>query len=75
MFEVERVFTKILNYFSQKKEMCPVFSITTAQYVISGANLSTPRPEGRALPFDKLKAPSTAEGLKVHPAPRFSPRL
>jgi hypothetical protein len=33
-------------------------------------NLSTPRPEGQGLPFDKLKAPSNAEGLKVHPEPR-----
>jgi hypothetical protein len=32
-------------------------------------NLSTPRPKGRGLPFDKLKAPSTAEGLEVHPEP------
>jgi len=27
------------------------------------------------LPFDKLKAPSRAEGLKVHPEPRFPPAL
>jgi hypothetical protein len=36
------------------------------------ANLSTPRPEGQGLPFDKLKAPSTVEGLEVHPEPRLS---
>ena len=34
-------------------------------------NLSTPRPKGGGLPFDKLRAPSTAEGLEVHPEPRF----
>jgi hypothetical protein len=34
-------------------------------------NPSTPRPEGRSLPFDKLKAPSTAEGLRVDPERRF----
>jgi hypothetical protein len=38
-------------------------------------NLSTPRAEGRGLPFDKLKALSKAEGLKVNPEPRFLPRL
>jgi hypothetical protein len=35
-------------------------------------SLSTPRPKGRDSPFDKLKAPSTAEGLEVHPEPEFS---
>lgn len=43
-------------------------------------NLSTPGPDpsialrtsGRGLPFDKLKAPSTAEGLEVHPEQRLS---
>jgi len=34
-------------------------------------NLSAPQPEGWGLPFDNLKAPSTAEGLKVHPEPPF----
>jgi inosine-uridine nucleoside N-ribohydrolase len=39
-------------------------------------NLSTPRPEGRGLPLDKLKALSKIEGLKVHPEPRpFTPSL
>jgi hypothetical protein len=33
-------------------------------------NLSTPQPEGRNLPFDKLKAPGAAEGIEVHPEPR-----
>jgi len=32
-------------------------------------NLSTPWPKGQGLPFDKLKAPSTVEGLEVHPEP------
>jgi xanthine dehydrogenase YagT iron-sulfur-binding subunit len=35
----------------------------------SGVNLSTPRPENQGSPFDKLKAPSRAEGLEVHPEP------
>ena len=34
-------------------------------------NLSALRPEGQGLPFDKLKPLSKAEGLKVHPEPRF----
>jgi len=38
-------------------------------------NLSTRRPKGRGLPFDKLKAPSTVEGLEVHPEPCPLPRL
>jgi energy-coupling factor transport system ATP-binding protein len=38
-------------------------------------NHSTPRPEGRGLPFDRLKAPSTAEGLEVHPERRLQPGL
>jgi len=33
-------------------------------------NPSTPRPEGQGLPFDKLKAPSTTEGLRVDPERR-----
>jgi len=32
-------------------------------------NLSTPWPKGQGLPFDKLKAPSTVEGLEVDPEP------
>jgi len=35
-------------------------------------NPSTPRPEGPDLPFDKLKAPSKSEGLRVDPERRFS---
>jgi hypothetical protein len=34
-------------------------------------NPSTPRPEGRGLPFDKLKALSLIEGLRVDPERRF----
>ena len=39
------------------------------------ANLSTRPPKGRGLPFDELKALSVAEGLEVHPEPRFLPHL
>jgi hypothetical protein len=35
-------------------------------------NLSAPRYKSGGLPFDKLKAPSTAEGLKVDPECRFT---
>jgi hypothetical protein len=31
---------------------------------------STPRSEARGMPFDRLKAPSTAEGLRVDTALR-----
>ncbi len=31
--------------------------------------------EGRGMPFDKLKAPSTAEGLRVDTERRFYPDL
>jgi len=34
-------------------------------------NPPTPRYKCRGLPFDKLKAPSEAEGLKVDPEWRF----
>ena len=34
-------------------------------------NPSTPRPESQGLPFDKLKTPSTAEGLKGDAEPRL----
>jgi hypothetical protein len=34
-------------------------------------NPSTPRPEGLGLPFDKLKAPSKAAGLRVNPERLF----
>jgi len=34
-------------------------------------NPSTPRPEVLGLPFEKLKAPSTAEGLRVDPERRL----
>ncbi len=36
-----------------------------------GVNLSAPRPEGQGLP----STPAQAEGLKVHPEPRFPPRF
>jgi hypothetical protein len=43
---------------------------------ICGMNLSTSRRIGRGLPFGKLKAPSTAEGLEVHSELRpFTPSL
>ena len=34
-------------------------------------NPSTPRPEGLALPFDKLKGMTAAEGLRVDPERHF----
>ena len=36
---------------------------------------STPRSEVRGMPFDKLKVPSTAEGLRVDTERRFLPRF
>jgi hypothetical protein len=36
---------------------------------------STPRHKCRGLPFDKLKAPSTVEGLRVDTERRFLPRF
>ena len=36
---------------------------------------STPRSEARGMPFDKLKVPSIAEGLRVDTERRFLPRF
>ncbi len=36
---------------------------------------STPRAKARGMPFDKFKAPSTAEGLRVDTERRFLPRF
>jgi hypothetical protein len=41
----------------------------------SRVNHWTPRLKGRGLPFDRLKAPSTAEGLEVYPERRLQPRF
>jgi hypothetical protein len=38
-------------------------------------NPSTPQDEGLGLPFNKLKAPSKAEGFRVDPERRFLPSL